>query len=206
MSRMMMTGPWREAISTAKKLHRGAFNEAVSHSIAQEAMLMEAYVAKGFKQQGLHRRWSKLSTVTLAIRKKLHGFGGSKALQVTNSLRRSVTAKKIGKFTWFVGVHRSARTSKGKKMVNIAAVHEGPFPTLIPCDTTSEKGRKVRKFFLALFLQGVVSKPLSSKRKVLVIMPRPFLKPAYDKTREGNQRRMIKRVKDRLKKHGVEFG
>lgn len=198
MTTMTMTGPWRATLSTMKQLDRGAFAAAVKKSIAQEAMMMEALVAKGFKVQGLHRPWKKLSPITLALRKK-SGFSGTKILQSSNSLRRSVVAKKIGAYTWFVGVHRSARGEDGKKLINIAAVHEGPFPTLIPVT------KKMRNFWMAMFLQGVFKAPLKKNRAVLVIMPRPFLKPAYDKMLKGSEERMVGRIKVCLRLKGIRM-
>lgn len=199
-----MTGPWRSVISTTDRLAKGGFGKAVDDAIKKEALLMMKYVGEGFKKQGLKRPWTRLSPVTLAIRKKA-GFGGSKILQVSNSLRRSVQiSRAAGGHGWFVGVHRMTRGPKGKPMINVAAVHEGPFPTLIPCDPHSDKGRKVRKFWMAMFLQGKVKAPLKRNRKVLVIMPRPFLKPAFEKARKGGAQRMIKRVEAYLKAHGMK--
>jgi hypothetical protein len=179
------------------RLAKGTFHAAIEAATAQEAMLMVKHVGEAFKNQGLHRRWTKLSPVTLALRKK-SGFGGTKILQVSNTLRRSVGAKKI-KGGWFVGVHRSARTAKGKKLVNIARVHEGPFPTLVPVTT------KMRRFWMAMFLQGIVKAPLKKSRKVLVIWPRPFLRPAFLKTKEGSKKRMTARIKAYLRSRGIRM-
>lgn len=204
MSRMFMTGPWRAVISSTDRLAAGGFGRAVDEAIKREALLMLKFVGEGFKNQGLKRPWTKLSPVTLAIRRKA-GFGGSKILQVSNSLRRSVQMKRSASGRgYFVGVHRTATGAKGKPLINVAAVHEGPFPTLIPCDTKSEKGIKVRKFFLAMFLQGKIKAPLKHNRAVLVIMPRPFLKPAFEKAKKGGAERMVKRIEAYLKTHGMK--
>ena len=196
--RLTMTGPWKKVLSNMKQLDRGVFKDAVIKSIAQEAVMMEGLVAKGFKVQGLHRPWKKLSPITLAFRKKA-GFAGTKILQSSNSLRRSAIARKTGIMTWFVGVHRSARSSDGKKLVNIAAVHEGPFPTIVPVT------KKMRGFWMAMFLQGVVKAPLKKNRAVIVIMPRPFLKPAFDKMDKGSGERMVNRIKVFMQAQGIKF-
>lgn len=199
MSEMKLTGLWTETLKSADALEKGAFLKAVDEAIAREAMMMVQLVNRGFSTQGLVRRWAKLSQVTLAMRKKLAGFGGSKALQVTGSLKRSVTARRLGKQKWFVGVHRSARGPKGKPLVNIAAVHEGPFPTIIRVTP------KMRKFFMAMYLQGVIEWPLSSRKKVIVIHPRPFLAPAFDKVAKGSRERVVRHIRESLKKKGVKF-
>ena len=88
---MLLTGPWRTVVTSTDRLAKGSFAAAVDHAVSQEAMLMLKYVAQGFKTQGLHRPWAKLSPVTLALRKKV-GFGGTKILQVSNTLRRRPAA------------------------------------------------------------------------------------------------------------------
>jgi hypothetical protein len=197
-SRMFMTGPWRAVISSTDRLAGGGFGRAVDDAIKAEAMRMMKLVGQAFKNQGLLRPWIRLSPVTLAIRRK-SGFGGSRILQVTNSLRRSVQMRKgAGGRGYFVGVHRMARGPKGKPMINIAAVHEGPNPTLVPVT------EKLRKFWMAMFLQGKVKAPLRRNRKVLVIWPRPFLKPAFERVKKGSARRMVKRVERYLKAHGLK--
>jgi hypothetical protein len=198
MTEMKLTGLWKQTLKSADALEKDAFLKAVDAAIAREAMMMVQLVDRGFKMQGLGRRWSPLSQVTLKMR-KLSGFGGTKTLQVTGSLKRSVTARKLGKRKWFVGVHRSVRNKKGKQMVNIAAVHEGPFPTVIRVTP------KMRRFFMAMFLQGIIEWPLSPRKKVIVIHPRPFLKPAFDKTAKGSGKRVAKNIRETLEKQGVVF-
>lgn len=193
MTSMSLTGPWRAVVTATESLGAGTFGAAIEAAVASEAMLMLKYVSEGFRNQGLVRKWDKLSPITMAIRQKLHGFGGSKALQVSGSLKRSVTAKKVGTHAYFVGVHRSVTGPKGRPLMNIAAIHEGPYPTLIPVT------EKMRKFFMSLFLQGIIERPLKRSRKVLVIMPRPFLRPAFEKVKEGSQRRMIAKIQSFIK-------
>jgi len=196
---MQLTGPWRAVVSSSARLGSHTFGAAVDAAIASEAMRMLQLVHAGFSAGGLRRPWHPLSPITLQIRKKLLGFGGSKKLMVSGSLRRAVEARKTGPGAWFVGVHRSAR-GHGGKLVNIAAVHEGPYPTLIPITA------KMRKFFMALFLKGIINAPLRKNRKVLVIHPRPFLKPAYDKTKEGTHRRVLAKVKSFIKRESLRGG
>ncbi len=199
MSSMKLVGLWAEVRKSADKLEKDAFLKALEPAIAAEAMRMWQLVIQGFSKQGLKRRWHPLSKITLAMRKQLTGAGGSKILQATTSLRSSVTARQLADKRWFVGVNRNARGKGGKNMVNIAAVHEGPFPTIIRVTP------KMRRFFMAMFLQGVIDWPLKRSRKVIVIMPRPFLKPAFDEVAKGSRERVVKAIRENLKKQGVTF-
>lgn len=197
---MLMEGPWRAAVNTTTRMGSHTFGAAVDAAVAGEAMRMVQFVHEGFKVQGLRRPWRELSPITMQIRKKLMGFGGSKKLMVSGSLRRSVEAKRVEPHKWFVGVHRSARGEGGRKLVNIAAVHEGPYPTLVPIT------QKMRRFFMALFLKGVIRAPLKKNRKILVIMPRPFLKPAFDKVKEGSQARIMAKIRSFIKRESLRGG
>jgi hypothetical protein len=198
MSEMRMVGLWKEVMESADKLEKDAFLEAVEFAVAQEAMRMWQLAIQGFSKQGLKRRWHPLSQVTLKLRKE-KGFSGTKILQASTSMRGSVTAKKLKDRRWFVGVNRNERTKDGKQLMNIAAVHEGPFPTIIRVTP------KMRRFFMAMYLQGVIDWPLSSRRKIIVIQARPFLKPAFDEVSKGTRQRIVKHIRETLAGQGVIF-
>lgn len=183
---MRMVGQWKAAVTGTNDV-AARMPGAVSSAVADESMLLVKTVHDGFRKQGLTKPWARLSPITIALRRHA-GFRGTKALQQSGSLMRSVTAENQGPYKVFVGVNRTAKAANGKSLVDIARVHEGPYPTVIPITA------KMRGFFMAMFLQGVIRAPLKRGRSVLVIMPRPFLRPAFEKVRDGFDKRMVARI------------
>ncbi len=183
------TGDW----ARARRLLTAApqrLQAAVSAAVRQEAHALRNEIVQGLTSQAPGGETLKPpSPLTIAAR-QLEGFGGSKALIVRGDLRNSITVIVQGDEA-FIGVSRSARSKDGASMMDLAKLHEfgGP-PVIIPMTP------KMRRFLFALLRQAGKEPTGGSGRGVIVVQvpARPFLRPAFDKFREGASRRFLERV------------
>ncbi|WP_239014420.1 phage virion morphogenesis protein [Archangium violaceum] len=133
------------------------------------------------------------SPLTLAAR-QLEGFGGTKALLVRGDLRNSITVIVEGDEA-FIGVPRSARSRNGESLVELARVHEyGSAPIVIPLTP------RMRRYLFALLKRAGQEPTGGTGRGVVVVQvpARPFLRPAFEKFRQGAGRRFLERVAKHL--------
>ena len=183
------TGDW----ARARRLLTAApqrLQAAIGTAVRQEAHALRNEIVQGLTRQAPGGEPLKPpSPLTIAAR-ELEGFGGTKALIVRGDLRNSVTVFVQGDEA-FIGVSRSARSKDGTSMVDLAKLHEfgGP-PVIIPMTP------KMRRFLFALLRQAGKEPTGGSGRGVIVVQvpARPFLRPAFDKFREGAGRRFLERV------------
>lgn len=183
------TGDW----ARARRLLTAApqrLQAAVATAVRQEAHALRNEIVQGLTRQAPGGEPLKPpSPLTIAAR-QLAGFGGSKALLVRGDLRNSITVFVHGDEA-FVGVSRSTRAKDGGSMVDLAKLHEfgGP-PVIIPMTP------KMRRFLFALLRQAGKEPTGGSGRGVIVVQvpARPFLRPAFDKFREGASKRFLERV------------
>jgi len=183
------TGDW----ARARRLLTAApqrLQAAIGTAVRQEAHALRNEIVQGLTSQAPGGETLKPpSPLTIAAR-QLEGFGGSKALIVRGDLRNSITVIVQGDEA-FIGVSRSARSKDGASMVDLAKLHEfgGP-PVIIPMTP------KMRRFLFALLRQAGKEPTGGSGRGVIVVQvpARPFLRPAFDKFREGAGRRFLERV------------
>jgi phage gpG-like protein len=183
------TGDW----ARARRLLTAApqrLQAAIGTAVRQEAHALRNEIVQGLTSQAPGGEPLKPpSPLTIAAR-QLEGFGGSKALIVRGDLRNSITVIVQGDEA-FIGVSRSARSKDGASMVDLAKLHEfgGP-PVIIPMTP------KMRRFLFALLRQAGKEPTGGSGRGVIVVQvpARPFLRPAFDKFREGASRRFLERV------------
>ena len=183
------TGDW----ARARRLLTAApqrLQAAVSAAVRQEAHALRNEIVQGLTRQAPGGEPLKPpSPLTIAAR-ELEGFGGTKALIVRGDLRNSITVFVQGDEA-FIGVSRSARSKDGASMVDLAKLHEfGGAPVIIPMTP------KMRRFLFALLRQAGKEPTGGSGRGVIVVQvpARPFLRPAFDKFREGAGRRFLERV------------
>ena len=183
------TGDW----ARARRLLTAApqrLQAAISTAVRQEAHALRNEIVQGLTSQAPGGETLKPpSPLTIAAR-QLEGFGGSKALIVRGDLRNSITVIVQGDEA-FIGVSRSARSKDGASMVDLAKLHEfGGAPVIIPMTP------KMRRFLFALLRQAGKEPTGGSGRGVIVVQvpARPFLRPAFDKFREGAGRRFLERV------------
>lgn len=148
------TGQWKKA---ARILATGPVNlrMAMDRAVMQEAQFFRKKVVEGFRTQAPGgKKFKPLADNTL-IARRFAGFKGSKALNVTGSLRNSITVQKkrtVNGVEAFIGVLRTARGKDGKSLVNIAEVHEfGSKPIVIKVTPA------MRRFLMAMFSQHAKS-------------------------------------------------
>jgi phage gpG-like protein len=190
---VMRTGDWaraRQLLAAGPQRLRSAIGVA----IRQEAQGLRNEIVQGLTSQAPGGEPIKPpAPLTLAAR-QLEGFGGTKALLVRGDLRNSITVIVDGDEA-FIGVPRSARSSGGESLVDLAQLHEygGP-PVIIPITP------KMRRFLFALLRQAGTEPTGGSGRGVVVVQvpARPFLRPAFEKFREGASRRFLERVAQQL--------
>jgi phage gpG-like protein len=183
------TGDW----ARARRLLTAApqrLQAAIGTAVRQEAHALRNQIVQGLTSQSPGGEPLKPpSPLTIAAR-QLEGFGGSKALIVRGDLRNSITVIVQGDEA-FIGVSRSARSKDGASMVDLAKLHEfgGP-PVIIPITP------KMRRFLFALLRKAGKEPTGGGGRGVIVVQvpARPFLRPAFDKFREGASRRFLERV------------
>ena len=183
------TGDW----ARARRLLTAApqrLQAAIGTAVRQEAHALRNDIVQGLTSQAPGGEPLKPpSPLTIAAR-QLEGFGGSKALIVRGDLRNSITVIVQGDEA-FIGVSRSARSKDGASMVDLAKLHEfgGP-PVIIPITP------KMRRFLFALLRKAGKEPTGGGGRGAIVVQvpARPFLRPAFDKFREGASRRFLERV------------
>ncbi|MCC6876703.1 MAG: hypothetical protein IT378_20535 [Sandaracinaceae bacterium] len=187
------TGDW----ARARRLLTAApqrLQAAIGTAVRQEAHALRNEIVQGLTSQAPGGETLKPpSPLTIAAR-QLEGFGGSKALIVRGDLRNSITVIVQGDEA-FIGVSRSARSKDGASMVDLAKLHEfGGAPVIIPMTP------KMRRFLFALLRQAGKEPTGGSGRGVIVVQvpARPFLRPAFDKFREGASKRFLERVAKEL--------
>jgi phage gpG-like protein len=183
------TGDW----ARARRLLTAApqrLQAAIGTAVRQEAHALRNEIVQGLTRQSPGGEPLKPpSPLTIATR-QLEGFGGTKALVVRGDLRNSITVFVQGDEA-FIGVSRSARSKDGASMVDLAKLNEfgGP-PVIIPITP------KMRRFLFALLRQAGKEPTGGSGRGVIVVQvpARPFLRPAFERFREGASRRFLERV------------
>ena len=187
------TGDW----ARARRLLTAApqrLQAAIGTAVRQEAHALRNDIVQGLTSQAPGGEPIKPpAPLTLAAR-QLEGSGGTKALLVRGDLRNSITVIVEGDEA-FIGVPRSARSSGGESLVDLAQLHEygGP-PVVIPITP------KMRRFLFALLRPAGKEPTGGSGRGVVVVQvpARPFLRPAFEKFREGASRRFLERVAQQL--------
>lgn len=135
-------GDWKELERILKTLPRrlpGAMRNAVN----AEAQSLRGHVIKNITSGGAHagQPFAKLSPMTLIIR-RFRGFGGSKPLIVSASMRNAVSVLNTATGA-FVGILRGAPHPSGRGAINVARVHEEGRTFTVP------KTRKMIRFLAA---------------------------------------------------------
>lgn len=125
---MRKYGDWAKVAEITRAM-RNRFEAAVRVALMREAHFLRGKMVSGIASGAPGgQAFKPLSPITLAMR-KARGFGGTKPLIVTGTLRRSFSVVQVRGGTSiggavFVGIHRSARGKNGKSLVNIAEIHE----------------------------------------------------------------------------------
>lgn len=196
------TGDWtaaRRILASGPKRIR----EAQDKAVLQEAQFFRTKIVEGLRSGAPGgQAFQPLAPTTLAIR-RLRGGKGTKPLIHHGDLRNSIAVVREGNGV-FVGVLRSAKSSGGGSLVNIAAVHEfGSRPIVVKITP------KVRRFLHAAFRKAGLDEKAGDRPStgvaVIRIPARPFLRPVFEKygAPEEVARRFVERVAKLL---GGDFG
>lgn len=169
----------------------------------QEAQFFRTKIVEGLRSGAPGgQAFQPLAPTTLAIR-RLRGAKGTKPLIVHGDLRNSIAVVKEGDGV-FVGVLRSAKSSGGGSLVNVAAIHEfGSRPIVLKITP------KVRALLHAAFRKAGLDAPSGERPStgvaVIRIPPRPFLRPVFDAYGAPDvvAKRFVERVSKLL---GGDFG
>lgn len=99
-------------------------NKEMDKAVRKAAVFLAAKVRTGIRRQAPGGKpFTPLDPKTIKAK------GSSKALIDLGDLMRSIKAQKVRPSTYVVGVHRSARSKSGVKLVLIGKVHEEGFPS-----------------------------------------------------------------------------
>ncbi len=200
--KLTKTGDWtaaRRILASAPKRIR----EAQDKAVLQEAQFFRTKIVEGLRSGAPGgQAFQPLAPTTLAIR-RLRGGKGTKPLIFHGDLRNSIAVVREGDGV-FVGVLRSAKSSGGGSLVNIAAVHEfGSRPIVVKITP------KVRTFLHAAFRKAGLDEKSGDRPStgvaVIRVPARPFLRPVFEKygAPEEVARRFVERVAKLL---GGDFG
>lgn len=198
-------GDWAKVAQITRTM-RDRFEAAVRVALLREAQMLRGKMILGIASGAPGgQAFKPLSPITLAIR-KARGFGGSKPLIVTGTLRRSpsvvqVSGRGIGGAV-FIGIHRSARGKNGKSLVNIAEIHE------FGRSWKQKLSPKARRFLFAVlsksgrFTRGKYQrKGGASGGMISINIPaRPFVRPTFEMHAKPAdvKRRFIANIADRM--------
>jgi hypothetical protein len=121
-------GDWKRVAHITQTM-RVRYERAVRVALMREAHFLRGRMVAGIASGAPGgQAFAPLAPTTLAMR-KARGFGGSKPLIVTGTLRRSISVVQVRGSVGlggavFIGIHRQTKGKNGKSMVNIAEIHE----------------------------------------------------------------------------------
>ena len=190
---VLRTGEWARARQLLTDVPR-RLQSATNAALRQEAHALRNEIVQGITKQAPGGEPIRPpASLTLATR-QLENFEGTKALLVRGDLRNSILVVVEGDEA-FVGVSRTARNKNGQSVFDVAQVQEfgGP-PVVIPITP------KMRRFLAVLFKRAGKAPATGTGRGVVVVQTpaRPFLRPAFNKFRQGAGERFLERVAKEL--------
>ena len=182
-------GDWNRARNLLRTLPVD-LGSAMEKALRQEGEYLRREIVEGITKQSPGGEDMKpLAATTLAAR-LLRNFTGSKALIWKGDLRGAIASIYEGGRI-FVGVPRKARDSQGRPTIDIAQINEfGSGPIVVRMTV------KMRRFLAALYARAGAPRHEGSGGgfAVIRIPPRPFLGPAFERFRQGVDRRFLTRV------------
>lgn len=172
----------------------GAVRRGLSVAVAREAMLLSNTMKLGLRDQKPGGKKilpiSRTTILLRGIRTKKKGKPGTKALIDSASMINSAVARKKSQFHYTAGVHRNARGKGGKKLANIAAIHENGTKTYTVTVT-----EKMRRFSFVLVKFKILHAPWKVGQKLKRRIPaRPWLNPAHEQWEKGADDRFARRL------------
>ena len=191
------TGDWAKARTILAASDR-KFRRAFDRALLQEAQFFRKKIIQGLTRGAPGgRRFQKLAKSTLRSR-RFKGFRGRKPLIRTAELRNSVTVVKKREGV-FVGVLKAARGKDGRKLFDIALLHEkGSRPIVIRITP------KMQRLLAVMFggRRGLKKSAAGVQGIIIVQIPaRPFLAPVFKRFARPSmvKNRFLARVAKQLK-------
>lgn len=172
------TGDWARARRVFANLGQKV-ERATDAAVLQEGHFLRGQMVQGITDQAPGgKQFKPLSPLTLAAR-RLRRFRGTKALMVRGDLRNQITVMRKGKRV-FVGVLKTATGRDGKKLINIANVHE--FGEVIVIKVTPKMRRYLAMLYRAAGIPRVSGPGGGGKDVVVIRIPaRPFIRPVFER-------------------------
>jgi hypothetical protein len=171
--------------------------DAYTKAAAQEAQHLRKKIVEGLRSGAPGgKQFKPLEASTLAARRfgtRSGGRGKSKPLIVSGDMRNAIQVTRFGTEKFFVGILRKAKGRDGKRITNVAESHEFGRKFAVPITDRS------RRFLMAIFRRANILKPSSegvTTIAIVVIPPRPFFQPVFDKEAKPDdvRDRMMKRI------------
>lgn len=181
--------------------------DATHKALLQEGHFLRGKMVTGIRDQAPGgKAFKPLSPLTLAAR-RLKGFRGTKALMVRGDLRNGIAVRDFREQV-FVGILRTARSSTGKDLINVAEVQE--FGAIVVLKLTPKMIRYLGVLFreagkdkgfayggaLQSWLRG--GKPKGKGFIVIRVPPRPYVRPTFDAHARPSD--VKQRLEDRMSK------
>lgn len=164
------------------------FQKSVDRALLREGERLRKGIVTGIASGAPGgQQLAPLSPITIAVR-RMKGFGGSKPLIVTGTMRGNVVVHKAAHGAVFVGLLRQAQAKGGGSLANIGEIHE------FGRDFQRKMTRKQYRFLFAAIRRAGLSGPIGPRMKsgafrsqagtVHVRIPaRPFVGPVFEKER-----------------------
>jgi hypothetical protein len=144
----------------------------MQRALKKEAQILRKVIVKGIRNQAPGgKKFKPLADTTKMMK------GSSKALIDKSDLINSVNVSDVEGSAIFVGVHRKELGKDGQELWNIAEIQEFGTPKFQIAVTP-----KMRRWWFAMFRQGIFKAPLKSRTSVINhpgVPERPFLRPSY---------------------------
>ncbi len=191
------TGAWGPVLTTLKNAKQD-FKEAGKAILLKQGLLFRDQVVRGIRDQAPGgKAFKPLKPTTIAIR-KFFGFKGTKALMHRGDLVNAIRLQELGELSVFVGVSRTAKSSEGEALVDVAKLMEyGSKPIVIKITP------KMAALLHLAFKKGATNlmgpRPPSTGVIVVQIPARPFIGPVFEKFSEPDEAH--KRFAEQFRRH-----
>jgi hypothetical protein len=161
--------------------------QAAGQAMDVEALRLTKAVRTGIiRQAPAGQKFKPLAASTIAMKKSSKALIDKGDLLASIAMTRVTLARSVvGRF---VGVHRTALGKDGRKLANIAEIHEfGTKPYTIPVTP------KLRAWWAAMAAKGIFAGRLSKGTKTIRhpgVPARPFMRPPWEAWSKGAEDRL----------------
>lgn len=195
---LKLIGDWPIAKKIVKTMVK-KMERTIDRSIDQEAHRLRTIIVTGIRQQAPGgEAFKPLSPITIAVRQFM-GFRGKKALIRKGDMRNQIVVRIYmngANKARFIGILRTAKSTTGKPLVNVAKLQEfGGGPFLIPITPKSSRfyHMALEKAGITPPHEGAKAHGIGSRLPVAIVRinARPFLRPSFAQFQKGINLRKI---------------